>query len=648
MEALPVIDPVNPIFSGVITGGSLSLATETWVVDDSGNLTSGNIAGTIQLYGNGSTAAALAGWQPKQAQPVFAPDTYQFWVGDGTNIIGGSLPFASLTDFNFASDPGGISNWNVGNNLTVDSAISAFYLLYNADGVIPEWSFGAGTYEVKMMMEVALNSTSSKSGLGLVFSGTTGDDAPGPDTIYTITGAADVPVLQTTAQTVVALSLVTAQIDDQSLLAASGGGAFQGYRLNGPVNQSNTISFVDSVGAFVITVEGATTAAIPYSLTPATLIANIQQALNNLFDINDIVVSGTTLANVILTFSGTGFTDRLVGTVTATILSGSVGYTINGSGTVGSPSACSITTPGDSGTNQVDAIPFVNTPGSGTFSLTVGGTTTAAITYSSDVTTLKTNVNSALNATFGASAIVASGIALNAVVLTFSGTGFTDLAVGVVQATMIAGSTGYTINGSSLVGVPSPCVVTTPGFTATGVVKITEMPPWFFQVNPGNSVKVQPVFYSRDTSGNNNFSHRRVGLIEATILAGSSGYTINGSGTIGSPSTCNITTTGYPATTMYSGVNQINPLPFTDSGGTGTFTLNVEGSTTGVINYNSDPDTLVANIQAALDALFLTNAIVVGYSSSSTLANIKLTFSGTGYSGDTLYIATISVRRVTL
>lgn len=129
-------------------------------------------------------------------------------------------------------------------------------------------------------------------------------------------------------------------------------------------------------------------------------------------------------------------------------------------------------------TNEIKSIPFVDSTGSGTFKLsytdaTTGVvTTTGAITYSATAATLVSRINTALDATFGTAAIVASGASLAAIILTFSGTGFTNRPVGLFTATVIAASTGYTINGSGTVGTPSTCAVTTAGVTAntTGTV----------------------------------------------------------------------------------------------------------------------------------------------------------------------------------
>ena len=59
-----------------------------------------------------------------------------------------------------------------------------------------------------------------------------------------------------------------------------------------------------------------------------------------------------------------------------------------------------------------ESLPVVDSGGSGTFTLTIAGQTTASITYSSTIATLLANINAALNTTFGPSVILASGTSL--------------------------------------------------------------------------------------------------------------------------------------------------------------------------------------------------------------------------------------------
>ena len=116
------------------------------------------------------------------------------------------------------------------------------------------------------------------------------------------------------------------------------------------------------------------------------------------------------------------------------------------------------------GVSPVEALPFVDSTGSGTFNISYMGLTTAAITYSATVATLKTNINAALDSTFGAGNLVASGASLATVVITGTLAGYQYQAFGGhFVATLIAASTGYTIGGSSTKGTST---TTTAGVAA--------------------------------------------------------------------------------------------------------------------------------------------------------------------------------------
>lgn len=113
--------------------------------------------------------------------------------------------------------------------------------------------------------------------------------------------------------------------------------------------------------------------------------------------------------------------------------------------------------------NAIFAIPFVDSTGSGTFTITVEGITTGAITYSSTAATLVTNINTALTAAFGSSQIVASGSTLATIILTMSGANYAARPVATPTSTLLTGSTGYTINGVGTVGVSTLATVTNRG-----------------------------------------------------------------------------------------------------------------------------------------------------------------------------------------
>lgn len=237
-------------------------------------------------------------------------------------------------------------------------------------------------------------------------------------------------------------------------------------------NQIDALVFVDNtgVGTFTLTVEGTTTGAITYSATAATLVANINTALNTTFGASQIVASGATLAAVLLTFSGNNFSQRVVGPVTSqtVVNAGGTTYTINGQGAVGVPQLAPINTLGTiaytvAPVNGINSIPFVDSTGTGTFTITYEGVTTAAITYNATYTTLKTNINNALNTALGLDAVVCSGASLAALVLTATGPAYAGRPIGAVTATILAASTGYTINGVGTIGTASVCAVTTAG-----------------------------------------------------------------------------------------------------------------------------------------------------------------------------------------
>jgi len=103
------------------------------------------------------------------------------------------------------------------------------------------------------------------------------------------------------------------------------------------------------------------------------------------------------------------------------------------------------------GVNEVQTMAFSNSP-VGTFTLTgtdsAGLTqTTAPITYNGTAATLVSNMNTALNAAFGTSGIVAAGSAVTAITLTFSGSGYTSTP----QPLMLVGSNEMTAGNISIV-----------------------------------------------------------------------------------------------------------------------------------------------------------------------------------------------------
>jgi hypothetical protein len=101
---------------------------------------------------------------------------------------------------------------------------------------------------------------------------------------------------------------------------------------------AEAMPFTNSGGAgtFILTVNGTPTGAITFSATPATLIANMQAALNAALGTNSVTVVGTTLANIQIVPDIT-----LTGHITSALTITSGSFTINGSTTAGTTTTSS-------------------------------------------------------------------------------------------------------------------------------------------------------------------------------------------------------------------------------------------------------------------------------------------------------------------
>ena len=234
-------------------------------------------------------------------------------------------------------------------------------------------------------------------------------------------------------------------------------------------DQVNSLVIVDNTGSgnFTITVGGITTPAIAYSATAATLVGNINAQANIAFGTDEVIAAGGSLAAITLTLRGTYANQvnipvyltgsTLTGvTVNGQVFSGSAATQVAPVSTVGNPPASVAPV------YAVNTIPFVDSTGSGTFNITIEGVTTGAITYSATVATLVSSINVALQATFGPE-FVATGASLAAVIITAAGSAYAPRPLGTFTATVLTGSTGYTINGSGTIGTPSTCAVSVAG-----------------------------------------------------------------------------------------------------------------------------------------------------------------------------------------
>lgn len=172
------------------------------------------------------------------------------------------------------------------------------------------------------------------------------------------------------------------------------------------------------------------------------------------------------------------------------------------------------------GTNQVNSLVTVDSTGSGTFTLTVEGITTAAITYSATAATLNTNINAQLDATFGAGNIVSSGASLAAIILTGTAGTYAKRPIGLIQATILAGSTGYTLNGSGTVGVPSTCPVTTPGVVASPADSGEFIAGSLVQPNDGSQIIKTIIVDKNGTKVIDEVNTTRVDVFDGQLWAG--------------------------------------------------------------------------------------------------------------------------------
>ncbi len=118
--------------------------------------------------------------------------------------------------------------------------------------------------------------------------------------------------------------------------------------------------------------------------------------------------------------------------------------------------------------NNVEALPVVDSSGVGTFTLTIEGITTAAITYSATIGTVSTpgtllyNLQAALNAAFGTGNIVPTGANLAGLIFTFSGGNY----AGRTLATNITVTPTWS-SGSATFGTANTSTTTTPGSAQT-------------------------------------------------------------------------------------------------------------------------------------------------------------------------------------
>ncbi|MGO8744622.1 MAG: hypothetical protein ACLQNE_01410 [Thermoguttaceae bacterium] len=142
---------------------------------------------------------------------------------------------------------------------------------------------------------------------------------------------------------------------------------------------------------------------------------------------------------------------------------------------------------------------------------------------------------------------------------------------------------------------------------------------------------------------------RRIGStgtlnLTGPIAAGGTVRTIQAAYTAVNTGTGAVTLSAALGTAAVNAVNQVNTVAVTGTASAGTIQFTIEGTTTGTAAYSAVWATFLANIQAASDATFGTNAIVWG---GTSLAGLTATFSGTGFAGRPVGAMTANVSALT-
>lgn len=243
-----------------------------------------------------------------------------------------------------------------------------------------------------------------------------------------------------------------------------------------PVNdvQTVTVSSLATAGTYTLTLNGQTTAAIPYNATAAQVAAAVA-ALPSVGAGNVVGTGGPTPGTpVILTFGG-----ALASTPVTLITS----------------------TTTTTGTNDVQTLTIGGGATGGTFTLTFGGQTTAAITYSTGLTAATVQTAFALLSSVGNGNVAVTGTAGGPYTFTFQGA-LANSNVGPITT----GGAGSLTGGSPTIAV----VHTTTGGAAPVTIAHT---------TPGVARGV----YKAYASGNSDGSQVAKGILQYPVTVDASG-----------------------------------------------------------------------------------------------------------------------------
>ncbi|MDF3029443.1 MAG: hypothetical protein K0R03_1, partial [Moraxellaceae bacterium] len=308
-------------------------------------------------------------------------------------------------------------------------------------------------------------------------------------------------------------------------------------------------------------------------------------------------------------------------------------------GDVGSGYSAEVTAEVFSGAQEVQRLVLANVA-SGNFTLTHGTTTTAAIAWNADEDVLLGNIQSALDAAFGADKLYAGSSADNTFEFIFATEGTqTPISVnttGLTPAAALTANITEQVPGTAVTAEVQRLVfanVQGGNFTLTQGATTTAAIAW----SATEATLAASIQSALDTAFG-------AGTVTVTSTADNSfdiTWSANGAQAALTANTASLQAIGATVTEItdgtqdnsvqtvlhdgFDGMQEVQNLAITATGG--TFTLTLGEWTTGNITWAADDATLKANIQAALDAVLGAGTVTVDTSDDAD--NFTVTFSAT-------------------
>ncbi|MCC2638882.1 MAG: hypothetical protein K0Q68_2601, partial [Moraxellaceae bacterium] len=373
------------------------------------------------------------------------------------------------------------------------------------------------------------------------------------------------------------------------------------------VKEVQTLTFTgasgSTVGSFTLTVGGHTTGAIAWSATDATLKTAMQKALDAALG-SGVVSVATTGSNDVftLTYNSAG--------AQATVASADLGGITAGAPTFGA----AVTTAGTTvspASAEIQQVAFTNATG-GTFTLTLGDLTTAAITYSATDATLLTNIQSALDTLLGAGTVTVSDSGASTFDITWAANGyhpqFTATTTGLTGTNAAAEistlNEGLAPNAVQSFGHNADAGL----FTVTYGGQVTA--PLAHDVTAEqlrDELKALGNIRDVEVSGSGTLGDPWViTLHDADLTGGNVGALAFNTADVFTGMAVNKVEAGVTAS---AGVAEVQRLLVDATGG--SFTLTFGGQTTVAISYDATEATLAASIESALNAIIGSGTSVI-------------------------------------